>query len=90
MEKRFKIIVTGLVQGVGYRYFCYRKAKEYSLNGFAENLVNGNVLIEVEGNADSIKSYMQELKVGPYGAYVKSVHTEELPVINDSKGFRIN
>lgn len=90
MEKRFKIIVTGLVQGVGYRYFCYRKAKEYSLNGFAENLVNGNVLIEVEGNAESLESFTQDIKIGPYGAYVKSVYTEELPLNNDYSGFRIN
>jgi acylphosphatase len=60
-----KIIVKGLVQGVGYRYFCYRKAKEYSLTGYAKNLVNGDVEIEVEGDKYLIMSFMKELKIGP-------------------------
>jgi acylphosphatase len=60
-----KIIAKGLVQGVGYRYFCYRKAKEYSLTGFAKNLVNGDVEIEVEGDKYLIMSFMKELKIGP-------------------------
>ena len=65
-----KIIVKGLVQGVGYRYFCFRKAKEYSLTGYVKNLVNGDVEIEVEGDKYLIMSFMKELKIGPTKANV--------------------
>jgi acylphosphatase len=60
-----KIIVKGLVQGVGYRYFCYRKAKEYDLTGYAKNLPNGDVEVEVEGDQYLIMSFIKDLKIGP-------------------------
>lgn len=67
------IIVKGLVQGVGYRYFCYRKAKEYGLTGYVKNLVNGDVEVEVEGDMYLIMSFIKELKIGPSKANVTAL-----------------
>ena len=47
--KRAKIIVTGLVQGVGFRYFAMRHADNLNLKGYTQNLFTGEVLTEVEG-----------------------------------------
>lgn len=68
-----KIIVKGYVQGVGYRYFCYKKANEYGLNGFAKNHYNGDVEIEVEGEQYLILSFIKDLKIGPSRSNVTAV-----------------
>ena len=47
--RRAKIIVTGLVQGVGYRYFVVRHADKLNLEGYTQNDFSGEVVTEVEG-----------------------------------------
>lgn len=89
MDKRYKIIVSGLVQGVGYRYFCHRKAAEYNLKGYVRNLFTGEVELEVEGNKNMISDFIIDLKIGPFGASVKSISSEELPFKNEFTEFRI-
>ena len=76
--KRVKIIVTGVVQGVGYRYFCYKKAIELNINGFAKNLYNGNVEIDAEGNDGMIGDFLKEINIGPSYSSVKGLTITEL------------
>ncbi|MCX7736039.1 MAG: acylphosphatase [Candidatus Kapabacteria bacterium] len=68
-----EFIVSGLVQGVGFRYFVYRNATALGLNGYVKNLNNGNVLTVVEGRKDLVEELYERLKIGPMRAYVKSV-----------------
>ncbi|MDQ3022177.1 MAG: acylphosphatase [Bacteroidota bacterium] len=89
MQKRFKILIKGYVQGVGYRYFCYRKAIEYNLNGYAKNLINGSVEVETEGEETMIKEFINELRIGPRNSKVNSINIEELPFENKYEDFRI-
>jgi acylphosphatase len=84
-----KIIVNGLVQGVGYRYFCYKKSKEFNLTGYAENLFNGDVELEVEGDKSMILDFVKELKIGPQNSRVKSVKYEFVPYQNKYDEFRM-
>ena len=51
MSERVRLIVTvkGYVQGVGYRYFCYKLAKSMDVNGYVRNLYNGDVELDIEG-----------------------------------------
>ncbi|MFA5404238.1 MAG: acylphosphatase [Ignavibacteria bacterium] len=76
--KSIKIIVSGLVQGVGYRYFCYKKALEYDLKGFARNLYNGNVEILAQGDEGLIKDFIRDLNTGSQYASVKTIIAEEI------------
>lgn len=76
--KSFRIIISGLVQGVGYRYFCYKKAVQYGITGYVKNLYNGNVEVLAQGNESLIKDFIGELKIGPHYASVKSVNTDEM------------
>ncbi len=46
---RATIIVNGVVQGVGFRYFVLRNANALGLKGYTKNLFTGEVLTEVEG-----------------------------------------
>lgn len=78
MQTRVIIIVKGLVQGVGYRYFCYRKAQEYDITGYAKNLIDSSVEVLAEGNKNLVNDFIKELKTGPSNSFVKSVYVEEL------------
>ncbi|MBK9098096.1 MAG: acylphosphatase [bacterium] len=71
MEVRAEIIVNGLVQGVGYRYFVVREAQKLGLKGFTQNLYTGEVLTVVEGEKAIVDELINKLKVGPIHASVK-------------------
>lgn len=74
MEKDFaraEIIVNGLVQGVGFRYFVYRNAKALRLKGFTKNLFSGEVLTVVEGNRPIIEEFYNRIRIGPSHASVR-------------------
>lgn len=58
------IIVSGLVQGVGFRWFVEREAKKLSLVGYVRNLYNGDVEVEVEGERGLIEELIEKLNVG--------------------------
>lgn len=73
---RAEIIVQGMVQGVGYRFFASRQAVRYKLNGFVQNLPDGNVRIVVEGERGLIGGFVDELRIGPQSARVTAVDVE--------------
>ena len=71
-QVRAEIIVNGLVQGVGFRYFVSRKAIELNLFGFTKNQYDGSVITVVEGENYLIEDLFKELKIGPIHADVRS------------------
>lgn len=87
MHTVIKITVNGLVQGVGYRYFCYRKAVEYNIRGYAKNLIDGSVEVVASGEKNMVSDYIKELRTGPANSFVKSINTEELTNDLSEKGF---
>ena len=72
-KARVEIIVGGVVQGVGFRYFTVRTAKALGIKGYAKNLFTGEVLIEAEGERYLLKNLIEQVKKGPSRAYVKDV-----------------
>jgi len=70
------ITVTGVVQGVGFRYFCYKNARAFDLCGWARNHHDGSVEIYVEGDQGSIESFIAQIKVGPSSASVRGCDIE--------------
>ena len=75
---RFRVKVSGIVQGVGFRPFVYSLAKKYSLKGFILNNTLG-VKIEVEGERKKIKSFLSEIKTSaPPLAVIQRINYEEL------------
>ncbi|WP_284037653.1 acylphosphatase [Neobacillus sp. 114] len=55
---RYKIVVNGLVQGVGFRQFTLRKAGFYGIYGWVRNLENGTVEIEAEGLQENMEHFL--------------------------------
>ncbi len=67
------IVVTGKVQGVGFRYSAKRAALEHTIHGFVKNLDDGSVYIEAEGTQENIDTYIIWCKSGPRYALVKDI-----------------
>lgn len=70
---RAEIIVKGLVQGVGFRYFVLRKANELNIKGYVKNQMDGTVLTVVEGDKSKIEALFNYLKIGPMHADVRDI-----------------
>lgn len=83
------IVVQGIVQGVGFRYFVYHHAVKLGLAGWVRNLFNGNVEIEAEGERSLLESFIGEIKLGPRSAHVKDLHIEWQPYENKYSAFEI-
>lgn len=76
--KAKRIKIRGIVQGVGFRPFVYRLAREHDLSGFVENDSAG-VTIEVEGGQDRLESFERELRQGkPPQAVIDFITAEEM------------
>ena len=84
-----KIIVSGNVQGVGFRYFIARAANELGLNGYVKNLWNGDVEIFAEGRKEFIEELVKKAKEGPAHARVESCKVEWLDFTNKYDNFEI-
>jgi len=84
-----KIWVSGLVQGVGFRFFVHRVANSLGLNGYVKNLPDGRVEIEVEGDRSLIEELIQEVKVGHRYSDVRDVKIEWKPFQGKYRSFEI-
>jgi len=83
------ILASGVVQGVGFRFFLDRKAREYGLCGWVRNLPRGEVEIEVEGEKGMIEDFIKEIKIGPRMASVAGIVVRWNESLKEYKDFRI-
>jgi acylphosphatase len=89
MMRRARIIVTGIVQGVFYRYSTKRKADELRLAGTVRNRPDGSVEIVCEGDEKEIERLIKWCGRGPEGAFVANVDVEWLEKSGGLTGFSI-
>lgn len=68
-----EVLVSGIVQGVGYRYFVGRIVPPLGLKGYVMNTPDGRVKVRVEGERSSIQDLINHLHKGPIGARVDEV-----------------
>jgi acylphosphatase len=71
--------VSGTVQGVGFRYFVERVARQLKLSGYVRNLGDGRVEVYAIGPVGLLGALRRELERGPNGAFVSRVDEEEAP-----------
>jgi acylphosphatase len=83
-----RYIVSGRVQGVGFRYFVQKQAGRLSLSGYARNLDDGSVEVYAIGPEARLSELAGHLWKGPLWAEVRGVEEHEAPMI-ESKGFHI-
>lgn len=73
------LLINGIVQGVGFRPFIYKLAKEHSLKGRVRNEGKG-VYIEIEGKKENIKRFLKKLYLSPPpSCEITSIEERELP-----------
>jgi acylphosphatase len=78
--KRVHVLISGQVQGVGFRWFCRDEAVRRRLAGFVRNLPDGRVEAVFEGDPASVDGMVEWCRTGPDFAHVVDVEaTEELP-----------
>ena len=70
---RLHVRVTGVVQGVGFRWFVRERARRLGLAGWVRNLPDGSVEVLAEGDQGQLDLLEGELKKGPQGARVASI-----------------
>lgn len=68
--KRIEVMLSGRVQGVGFRHFTRRNAQELGLSGWVRNVANGNVQVVAEGPKDDLNTFLKRLRSGPSAATV--------------------
>lgn len=78
MTRRY--LVSGRVQGVGYRWFAQREAERLRLVGYAANLPDGRVEVVAEGEPPALDELEQSLSRGPRASHVTGVVTEPVQV----------
>lgn len=78
IAKRF--FVSGMVQGVGYRFFATRTAERLGVTGWVKNLRDGRVEVYAIGSPKALKDFRRELGRGPAGATVDDVGEENADV----------
>ena len=77
---QIQLIVTGAVQGVGFRPFVYRLAQKLSVQGAVYNEYRG-VVINIEGPSATLDTFIQQLKTQhPRSANIRSIDIEPLPL----------
>ena len=68
-----RYLISGRVQGVGFRYFTEAAAAREGLHGWVRNLPDGRVEIDVEGEAEAMERFERNVSHGPPGARVSDV-----------------
>ena len=80
MNVHAHIVVSGLVQGVGYRYFAARTAEQCAIASHAVNLPSGEVDIDAQGERGMVEEFIKALRIGPRAALVRNVTIDWLTV----------
>ena len=84
LTQRLQVSVQGTVQGVGFRPFVYRLARELELSGWVRNTRNG-LVVEVEGTAEAMETFLDRLQVdAPASACIEAIHTNIIPARGDT------
>ena len=81
--------ITGLVQGVGYRYTTLRTAQELGLRGWVRNLPDGSVETWAQGKGAVLDEFIRFLRQGPRAARVQSVDVRPVEPDAALMGFNV-
>jgi acylphosphatase len=83
------ILVSGIVQGVGYRAFCQRVAEKLKICGWARNLADGRVEVLAVGDAKQMDELQKELLKGPRASKVLALEAKEIAGARQIERFSI-
>lgn len=75
---RHRVLITGRVQGVGFRFSAHAEATRLGLAGSASNRPDGSLEVEIEGDEAAVETMLEWLRHGPPAARVDGVEVTDL------------
>lgn len=85
-----RVIISGRVQGVGFRYTTKDLARGFDVCGCVRNLPDGTVEILVMGDTAEVDAFLHELvKESPLAHHIRTVHSTPVPPLEGASGFII-
>jgi len=88
-SERLRLIVSGRVQGVGYRYFTQRTARHLGVTGWVRNRGDGRVEAEAQAEPTVLAEFIAELRAGPPLGHVTDLTTQPAASLTGERGFAI-
>jgi acylphosphatase len=83
------LMLSGRVQGVGFRYFTVQNAEKLKIKGWVRNRRDGKVEALLQGSPDNVEEMIARMKHGPSAARVDDVDISEAPADEEFKGFEV-
>ncbi len=84
-----KFLISGIVQGVGFRFFAQRSAARHQVRGYVRNLEDGRVETLAEGDAKAVQSFLEDLTAGPSYSKVEDIEETVLDPTGSFSSFLI-
>jgi acylphosphatase len=84
-----KFLITGEVQGVGYRFFAQRAAARHQVRGHVRNCADGSVEVVAEGSQSAVEEFKKDLVTGPQWSRVQQVEEIDVEPTGLFASFRI-
>ena len=88
-QARLQAQVHGRVQGVSFRYYTLRQARELGITGFVRNEWDGTVQVVAEGPRTALDEFLAFLRVGPRSAVVTRVDCKWPPPTGGYGSFEV-
>lgn len=86
-HSRVHMLVTGMVQGVGFRYFTVMAARRYGLTGWVRNRMDGSVELEAQGEGIGLERFERAVEAGPRWSRVEHVDIDVVPPVSGERDF---
>ncbi|MFW5913605.1 MAG: acylphosphatase [Bacillota bacterium] len=87
-KKAVRLMLYGIVQGVGMRFYVSNTAKRVGVSGFVRNLPDGSVEIVAEGTPHEVDAFIDKVKNAPRGR-ITDTKLEDVPVKGSYNGFQV-
>ncbi|GIM28612.1 acylphosphatase [Clostridium polyendosporum] len=86
---RYILLVSGRVQGVGFRYFVQYEASFLNLTGYAKNLDTGDVEICIQGKEELVETLLIKIKKGNRFSRIDDFYIRKIPIVENETKFHI-
>ena len=83
------IVITGKVQGVGFRYWLYKAAIQRNIEGWVRNNISGEVEALLIGNDENVNDIIKQCEIGPFSSNVTQIRIKDYQQEYSKKSFDI-
>ena len=88
-KERVRVFISGIVQGVGFRFYTIRRAQSLGVFGFVKNLRDGRVEVVTEGDSKTLEMFVNDLRKGPPVARVTNIEVIREKYKGEFKSFEL-